>query len=69
MITPMFGKQPKHKKFNYPFRYYDPEEDEREKQRLKIKRPYGYKKKNHQVRSVVLLALGLAFVIWLITTL
>jgi hypothetical protein len=63
MLPPMFGHRPKHKKFNYQFRYYDPTEDERKKQRLKFKRLH---KKNHQGRSVILLALGLAAVIWLI---
>jgi hypothetical protein len=67
MISPIFGKRPKHKEFDYPFRYYDPKEDERRKQRLKIERTY--KKKSHQMRSVILLALGLAFIIWVITLL
>jgi hypothetical protein len=59
----MFGFRPKHKKFNYEYRYYDPKEDERKKRRIEIERPY---KRNHQKRSVILLALGIAFVIWLI---
>jgi hypothetical protein len=63
-MKPFFGYQHKPKKFNYPFRYYDPKEDERKKRHIEIKRPSM--KKNHQSRSVILLALGLAFVIWLI---
>lgn len=62
----MFGHRPKHKKFEYQFRYYDPKEDERRKRRIKIKRPT---KKSHQTRSVLMLALGLALVIWIITLL
>jgi len=66
MLGPMFGHRPKHKEFNYKFRYYDPKEDERKKRRLKIKRP---KRKSHQTRSVLLLALGLSLVIWIMTLL
>ncbi len=66
MLSPMFGHRPRHKKFNLPFRHYDPQDDERRKKRLKIKRPY---KKSHQTRSVILLSLGLVFVIWVITLL
>ncbi len=66
MLSPMFGHRPKYKKFDYKFRYYDPKEDERRKRRIRIKRPH---KKSNQTRSVLLLALGLAFVIWIITLL
>lgn len=66
MIKPMFGHRPKPKKFEYQFRYYDPEEDERKKRRIKIERPH---KKHHQGKSILLYALGLAFVVWLIAVL
>lgn len=66
MIKPMFGHRPKPKRFEYQYRYYDPKEDERKKRRIKIERTY---KKTHQGRSIVLYALGLAFVIWLISVL
>lgn len=67
MLTPMFGHRPKHKQFDYEFRHYDPKEEERKKRRIRIKRPH--KKKGHQTRSVLLLALGLALVIWIMTLL
>lgn len=63
MIKPMFGQQPKPKKFDYEYRYYDPKEEERKKRRIKIERPY---KKTHQGKSIVLYVLCLAFVVWLI---
>lgn len=66
MIRPMFGHRPKPKRFNYEFRYYDPKKDERRKQRIKIRRSH---KKYHQGRSVLMYALGLAFVVYLISVL
>lgn len=66
MLRPMFGNRRKPKKFNYPFRYHDPEEEERRKRRIKIKRPH---KKHHQGRSILLYAVCLAFVVWLIYSL
>ncbi len=66
MLKSMFGHRPNPKKFDYQFRYYDPEEDKRKKRRIKIERPH---KKHHQGRSVMLYALGLAFVVWLISVL
>ncbi|MBN2731514.1 MAG: hypothetical protein JXR26_03695 [Balneolaceae bacterium] len=66
MITPMFGNRRKPKKFDYPFRHYDPKEDERKKRRIRIKRPH---KKHHQGRSILLYAICLAFVVWLIYSL
>ncbi len=66
MLKSMFGHRPKPKKFEYQYRYYDPKEEERRKRRIKIKRPH---KKHHQGRSVILYALGLAFVVWLISVL
>jgi len=66
MLQSMFGHRPKHKKFDYKFRYHDPDKEEREKRRIKIERPH---KKHHQARSVILYALALAFVIWIITLL
>lgn len=59
------GYKHKPKQFHYEFRHYDPTEDERKKRRLKIKRTYRAKK-THQTRSVIGLAMGIAFVIWLI---
>ncbi|MDZ7773886.1 MAG: hypothetical protein U5K31_14265 [Balneolaceae bacterium] len=59
----MFGHQPKPKRFDYEYRYYDPKQEEREKRRIKIDRPY---KKTHQGKSIVLYAICLSFVVWLI---
>ena len=66
MITPMFGNRRKPKKFDYPYRYYDPKEEERRKRRIKIKRPH---KKHHQGRSILVYVVALAFVVWLIYSL
>lgn len=66
MIKPMFGHRPKPKKFDYQYRYYDPKEEERRRRRIKIKRPY---KKTHQGRSIILLALTLALVVYIISIL
>ena len=35
MIKPMFGYRPKPKQFDLPLRYYDPEKEEREKNRAR----------------------------------
>lgn len=66
MIKPMFGRNPKPKKFEYEFRYYDPKEDERDKRRIRIERSH---KKYHQGRSIALYAVCLAFIVWLISVL
>lgn len=63
MIKPMFGHQPKPKKFDYPFQHYDPEKEERKKRRIKIERPH---KKHHQGRSIFLYAVGLGIVVYII---
>jgi len=59
----IFGHRAKHKKFNYKYRYYDPEKDKTRRERLKIERSH---KKYHHKRSVLLYALGLALVVYLI---
>lgn len=66
MLKPMFGHRPKPKKFEYQFRYYNPEKDERRKRRINIERKHA---KYHHGRSVMLYALGLALVVWIITLL
>ena len=66
MISPMFGHRPKPRKFDYPSRYYDPDEEERRKRRIKIERPH---KKHHQGRSILLYVAALSFVVWLIYSL
>lgn len=66
MIKPMFGHTPNPKRFNYEFRYHDPEEEDRKKRRIKIKRSH---KKYHQGRSISMYALGLALVVYVISIL
>lgn len=67
MIRPMFGFRPKPKKFDYPFRYYDPEKDEREKRRKRIKFETHTRRRPAQFTRVVFFALLLAFVVYLIS--
>ena len=35
-MKPMFGHRPKPKQFDLPLRYYNPEEDEKRKKRIKF---------------------------------
>ena len=37
MMKPMFGHRPKPKRFDLPLRYYNPEEDEKENRKKRIK--------------------------------
>jgi len=67
MIKPMFGHRAKYKKFDYPFRYYDPKEDERRKRRIKIE-PVN-RRRDNQLRRIILYTGLLAFVIWIMTIL
>ncbi|MEX0994102.1 MAG: hypothetical protein WD599_01155 [Balneolaceae bacterium] len=62
----MFGHRPKPKKFDIPLRYYDPKEDERRKRRIRIDRS---RKRPKQGLKVIMYALGLAFVVWLMSIL
>ncbi|MEX0769607.1 MAG: hypothetical protein WD035_02680 [Balneolaceae bacterium] len=66
MLKPMFGHRPKPKKFDIPLRYYDPKEDEKRKRRIRIERN---RKRPRQGLKVVMYALGLAFVVWLMSIL
>lgn len=67
MIRPMFGFRPKPKKFDYQFRYYDPEKDEREKRRKRIKFETHNRTRPKQFTRVVFYAVLLALIIYLIT--
>jgi len=62
MFKPMFGYRPKTKKFDYQFRYHDPEKEKSRRERLKIRRNH---KKYHQGRSVMMYALGLSLVLYI----
>ncbi len=66
MIRPMFGPRKKPKKFNMPLRYYDPKEDERRRRRIRIK---PKRRKSKQGMRVFVYAVGLAFVVWIISIL
>jgi len=67
MIRPMFGHRSKPKKFDMPLRYYDPKEDEKRKQRIRI----NTKHNRHRAQNirVAIYALGLALIIWVIAVL
>lgn len=71
MIRPMFGFRPKPKKFDLPFRYYDPEKEERENDRRKrrIKFQTHNRVKPKQNIRVLGLALLLSLVVYMITLL
>ena len=71
MIRPMFGYRPKPKKFDLPFRYYDPEKEEREKDRRKrrIKFQTHNRVQPKQFRRVVLYAALLFFIVYIISLL
>ncbi|MEX1063281.1 MAG: hypothetical protein WEC12_06735 [Balneolaceae bacterium] len=67
MLKPMFGRRPKPKKFDLPLRYYDPKEDEKNKDRIrfqsKTRRP------DRQGTKVMLYAGLLLFIVWIISIL
>lgn len=67
MIKPMFSHRPKHKQFDYPFRYYDPEKDEQEKRRKRIKFKRHTRRNPKQLLRVITYAILLAFIVYLIS--
>lgn len=67
MIKPMFGHRPKPKKFDLPLRYYDPKEDEKKKERLRIQSKT--RRKDKQFSRVVMYAVLLFMVVWIIASL
>src|SRR5690625_7664938 len=69
MIKPMFGHRPKPKKFDMPLRYYDPKEDEKRKQRIRIQSSTNRERYRAQNIRVVSYMLVLAIIIWVIATL
>ncbi|MEO1021642.1 MAG: hypothetical protein AAFW89_03795 [Bacteroidota bacterium] len=66
MIRPMFGYRPKPKKFELPFRYYDPEKDQREKRRRRIRIETNSHRRPAQNARVLFFALLLALVWYII---
>ncbi len=65
MLKPMFGRQPRPRKFDLPLRYYDPAEDERRKQRIKIE-TYHRRRPNQGLR-VLSMAILLMLILWIIS--
>lgn len=68
MLKPMFGHRPKPKKFDVPLRYYDPKEDERKKQRIRIKSANNKARYRAQNMRVVTYTVALVLVIWIIAS-
>jgi hypothetical protein len=69
MLRPMFGFRPKPKKFDLPFRYYDPEKDDDLKRRQRIKFQTHNRVKPKQFTRVVFFAVLLSLVVYIITIL
>lgn len=67
MIRPMMGRRAKPKKFDMPLRYYNPEEENKRRQRIRFKSKT--RRKDSQGFRVLAYAIGLCFVIWVITLL
>lgn len=66
MIKPMFGHRPKNRKFNMPLRYYNPEEDEKRKKRIRI----GVRRrKDRYAGRLFVYIVGLCIVVWIISLL
>lgn len=63
MLSPLMGKRPGHKRFNYQYRYYKP--DPLRGDRIKISR----KTRRGTGGSILLYALLLFLVLWIITQL
>lgn len=66
MIRPMFGHRPKPRKFNMPLRYYNPEEDEKKKRRIRIK---PQRRKDRYGTKIFLYAAGLTLVLLIMSML
>lgn len=69
MLKPMFGYRPKPKQFDYTFRYYDPDKDEREQRRKRIKFQTHNRVQPKQGLRVIILALLLSLVVYIISIL
>ncbi len=69
MLKPMFGHRPKPRKFNMPTRYYNPEEDEKKKRRIRIEMKRVSRRPQRQGAKVFIYALALALVVYIISVL
>jgi hypothetical protein len=65
MMRPMFGRQPRPRKFDLPLRYYDPAQDERRRQRVRI--DAGRNRRPNQPMRVVSMAVLLGLIVWFIS--
>ena len=66
MMKPMFGHRPKPKQFDFPLRYYNPEEDEKENRKKRIKFQSHNRVQPKQFIRVVFLFILLSLVVYLI---
>lgn len=66
MMKPMFGHRPKPKRFDLPLRYYNPEEDEKEKRKKRIKFQTHNRVQPKQFARVFFLFILLSLVVYLI---
>lgn len=62
----MFGHRPKPKRFDLPLRYYNPEEDEKEKRKKRIKFQTHNRVQPKQFARVFFLFILLSLVVYLI---
>ncbi len=67
MLKPMFGHRPKPKKFDLPLRYYDPKEEEKKKDRIRIQSKT--RRPNRQGTKVLIYAFLLFMVVYIISIL
>lgn len=71
MIRPMMGRRRKPKKFDMPLRYYNPEEEEKRRQKFRIKTrgvSTRQRQKGQNMRILVYAA-GLGMVIYIMSIL
>ncbi|NBW70296.1 MAG: hypothetical protein EBR32_02635 [Bacteroidetes bacterium] len=66
MMKPMFGHRPKPKRFDLPLRYYNPDEDEKEKRKKRIKFQTHNRVQPKQFARVFFLFILLSLVVYLI---
>ena len=66
MMKPMFGHRPKPKQFDFPLRYYNPEEDEKENRKKRIKFQSHNRVQPKQFVRVLFLFILLSLVVYLI---
>lgn len=66
MMKPMFGHRPKPKRFDLPLRYYNPDEDEKEKRKKRIKFQTHNRVQPKQFARIFFLFILLSLVVYLI---